>query len=184
MTIRAFLLFALVLTGMITSAAAFELGTKEPLYMGQPISISGVHPHAEEGAEIFVAVYPGYSGAATVPGPERSGAELEDFSKTGIAGAWNYQFTLNSVPGEYMIYADFIGTSMHETLIVPILYCSSAPAAPAQTPPPNPIIPQPDLTAIPTLSEIEAQTPLGLLPLLAGLFGGLSLLFRRKTESN
>jgi len=183
MRVISIFLFSILITGLIISVTGLELATNDQPYMGWPITVTGTHPYGEAGQDIFIAVYPGYSGAAPVPGPERSGAMLEAFVTTGEGGRWSYQFVPNYLPGEYLIYADAIGVAHHETLLIPILYSSTAPPAPIQAPQSNLVIPQPDPTVIPTLSELEASTPLSLFPIVVGVLGGLAVFVQRKRNN-
>jgi len=176
------LLFTLI-AGFIISVAGLELATNDQAYMGWPLTVTGTHPYGVAGQDVFIAVYPGYSGAAPIPGPERSGAMLEAFVTTGEEGRWNYQFVPNYIPGEYLIYADAIGTAQHEILLVPILYSDTEPPEPIQQPQPTLVIPQPDPTAIPTLSEIETTIPLSLFPIAIGVIGGLAVFVQRKRNN-
>jgi len=183
MRVLSILLLIMLITGLILSVTGLELATNDPVYMGWPLTVTGTHPYGEAGQEIFIGVYPGYSGAAPVPGPERSGAMLEAFVTTGEGGRWSYQFVPRYVPGEYLIYADTIGVAHHETLLVPILYSDTAPPAQISAPQPNLVIPQPEPTVIPTLSEFEESTPLHFIPIVAGVLGGLALFVQRRRNN-
>ena len=180
MRVISILLFSILITGLIISVAGLELTTNDPTYMGWPVTVTGIHPYGEQGQEIFIAVYPGHSGAEIVPGPERSGAMREAFVTTGAGGRWSYQFVPNYIPGEYLIYADAIGTTHRETLLVPFLYNDAAPPAPIQQPQSTLVIPQPQPTEIPILSEIEQTTPISLFPVAIGVLGGLAVFVHRK----
>jgi hypothetical protein len=180
MRVISILLFSILITGSILSVAGLELATNDQAYMGWPITVTGTHPYGVEGQEIFIAVYPGYSGASPIPGPERSGAMLEAFVTTGEEGKWSYQFVPNYIPGEYLIYADTIEAAQHETLLVPILHSDTVPPEPIQQPQSNLVIPQPDPMIIPTLSEIEETAPLSLLPIAIGVLGGFVVFIQRK----
>ena len=183
MRVISILLFSILIAGLIISVTGLELATNDPTYMGWPVTVTGIHPYGEEGQDIFIAVYPGHSGAELVPGPERSGAMLEAFVTTGERGRWSYQFVPNYIPGEYLIYADAIGTAHHETLLVPFLYSDTPPPAPIQQPKSNLVIPQPEPTTIPTLSELGEATPLSIFPLAAGVLGGLAVFVQRKRNN-
>ena len=183
MRVLSILLLIMLITGLILSVTGLELATNDPVYMGWPLTVTGTHPYGEAGQEIFIGVYPGYSGAAPVPGPERSGAMLEAFVTTGAGGRWSYQFVPRYVPGEYLIYADTIGVAHHETLLIPILYSDTVPPAPIEAPQSNLVIPQPEPTIIPTLSELEESTPLRFIPIIAGVLGGLALFVQRRRNN-
>jgi hypothetical protein len=183
MRIIALLLFSILIAGLIVSVTGLELTTNGQAYMGQSIAVTGTDPSGQAGQDIFIAVYPGHSGAAPVPGPDRSGAMIEAFVTTGEEGNWSYQFVLNDIPGEYLIYADAIGSAYHETLVVPIQYSENQPAAPMEQPEATLVIPQPDPTIIPTLSEIEMTTPLSLFPIAVGVLGGLAVFIQRKRNN-
>ena len=182
MKIISIILFFILLSGLTISVAGLEI-TSGQAYMGWPVMITGTHPYGEAEQDIFIAVYPGYSGAALLPGPERSGAELEAFIKTEEEGKWSYQFIPNSVPGEYLIYADVIGTTHHETLLLPILYCSTTFIEPIIEPTQEPVLPQSDPTEIPTLTDVEVATPLSLFPIAFSVLGGLGIVVQRRRTS-
>ena len=179
MKIISILLFFILLTGFMISATGLELSSGQA-YMGWPVTITGTDPYGDAGQDLFIAVYPGYSGAALLPGPERSGAELEALIKTGEEGKWSYQFVPNYVPGEYLIYVAGIGTSYHKTLLIPILYCSTAFTEPTIIPEQEFVIPQSELTEIPTLSDIEVVTPLSVFSVLVGILSGLGVVLHKK----
>ena len=179
MKLISILLFFILITGFMISATGLELSSGQA-YMGWPVTITGTHPYGDVGRDLFIAVYPGYSGAALLPGPERSGAELEALIETGEEGKWSYQFVPNYVPGEYLIYVDGIGTTYHESLLIPILYCSTAFIEPTITPEQELVIPQSELTEIPTLSDIEVATSLSLFSVIVGILSGLGVFLQRK----
>ena len=179
MKIISILLFFILTTGLTISATGLELSSGQA-YMGWPVTITGTHPYEEAGQDLFIAVYPGYSGAALLPGPERSGAELEALIETEEEGKWSYQFVPNYIPGEYLIYVDGIGTTYHEILLIPILYCSTAFIKPTMTPEQEAVIPQPEPTEIPTPDETEVATPLSLFSVIVGILSGLGIVIQKK----
>jgi len=175
-------LFCILSTGLMTSVIGIDLSLDQAC-IGLPVTITGIHPYGDAGRDIFLAVYSGYSGAAPLPGPGRSGAELETLLKTEEGGKWRYQFVPNYIPGEYLIYADGIGTGYHETLLIPIMYCDTPFIEPVITPEQEVVPPQPEPTEIPTLSDTEVATPLSLFSVLVGILSALGIAIQKSRLS-